>query len=243
MTTHDIEVTLRIPGRWSNLGELTESLPAGCQMTEQLLLTPDGNGFLVNIRKADDQFVSIFASSCRREPTDEEKGAIEQYTIQVCLTGPGGSMETATALMRAAAAILHAGGVGVFVDNSGVAFGATHWQELSGIADAEALGFAFVGIIQGKQNVFTIGLHILGLPDLLMRKEDVGHDGQVIIEMIQYLCSGEREVGDGHVIADLQGPRFVVSAIDDDRMPARSPMHNPWGRLRLTSAREIRESN
>jgi len=243
MTTHNVEVTLRIPGRWSNLCELTKSLPAGCHLTQELFLMPDGTGFEVNIREADNQFVAVFASSCRQDPTDEEKKAIEQYSVQVCLTGPGGSAEKARELMRAAEAILQAGGAGVFIDNSGVAFGATQWRELSQCNDAEAISFAFVGIIRGKTDAFTVGLHILGLPDLLMRKEDIGDDGQVIIELIQYVSTHEREVGDGHSILDTHGMRFFVSAVKDEKVAAHSPMHNPWGRLRLTSTSQICESN
>jgi len=41
--------------------------------------------------------------------------------VNIGLTGPGGSMAAALAMMQAGAAIVHAGGAGVFIDNSGVA--------------------------------------------------------------------------------------------------------------------------
>ena len=243
MTTDDVQVTLRVPGNWANSGEFVDAIPDGYRLTPDTLILPDGREIAIHFRKADDQFVSIFATACRRQPTDEEKKAIEKYSVQVRLTGPGGSDENAAAMMRAGAAVIQAGGSGVFVDNSGVAFGGTQWCEMTEIGNSDALSFAFVGIIRGKTDAFTVGMHILGLPDLLMRPEDLGDDGSVIIEMIQYLCSREREVGDGHVIADVHGPRFRVAAIDDERMKPGSPMHNPWGRLRLTSLKEIAESN
>ena len=243
MTTHDVRVTFRIPGTWPSPKELIESIPEGHRLTPDALILPDGTEIEINFRDADDQFVSIFASSCRRAPTDEEKTEVENYSVQVCLTGPGGSDESAAAMMRAGAAIVRAGGSGVFIDNSGVAFGGTHWCELTDIADAEAMSFAFVGIVRGKSEAYTIGMHIMGLPDILMRPDDLGEEGEVIIEMIQYICSREREVGDGHVIADLHGPRFRVAKIDDTIVDPKTPMHNPWGRLRLTSMKEIAESN
>ncbi|MBL8890040.1 MAG: hypothetical protein JNL67_08685 [Planctomycetaceae bacterium] len=243
MSQSKILVTLRIPGTWSNPLELFEGIPADCELKPDLLIMADGSQFEVNIREADDQFVSIFASSSRREPTAAEKDAIENYTVQVCLTGPGGSEENATALMRAASAILHAGGSGVFIDNCGLAFGATTWREMAETPGPESLSFAFVNIITSRTETYTVGLHVLGLPDLQMRPDEIGDDGSVMIEMIQYISSGEKKIGNGHIIADLNGPRFRVSAVQDNKIPKHSPMHNPWGRLRLTSIKEISERN
>ncbi len=243
MSKKKVEVTLRIPGTWAGPHEFAEAIPTGCRLTAKSLILRDGTKVEINIRDKDDQFVSVFATACRREPTDDEKKAIERYTVQVCLTGPGGTNKNAAAMMRAAVAILDAGGSGVFIDNSALAFGATQWREMAEIGDSDALSFAFVNIIRGKTEAYTMGLHVLGLPDLIMRTEDLGEDGSVIIEMIQYLCSRERKVGDGHVIADIHGPRFLVTAVKENKVPARSPMYNPWGHLRLTSTKEISELN
>jgi hypothetical protein len=45
------------------------------------------------------------------------------------------------------------------------------------------------------------------------------------------------------VIADLDGPRFRVAAQDGPPDRPGSPMHNPFGRFRLVSLRDIAESN
>lgn len=243
MTEPKILVTLRIPGDWADPLELFQAIPTDCDLKPDLLILGDGTEVEVNFREPDDQFVSVFANSCRREPTDAEKEAIENYTVQVCLTGPGGSEEDAAAMMRAAVAILHAGGAGVFIDNSGIAFGATAWRDMAENTNADALSFAFVNIVNSRTETYTVGLHVLGLPDLQMRPQDIGDEGSVIIEMIQYISSREKIVGEGHIIADLKGPRFMVSAVQDNKIPKHSPMHNPWGRLRLTSTKEISERN
>ncbi len=243
MTEPEIHVTLRIPGDWANPLELFEAIPEDCDLKPDLLILGDGTEVEVNFREPDDQFVSVFAGACRREPTDAEKASIENYSVQVCLTGPGGSEEDAAAMMRAAVAILQAGGAGVFIDNSGIAFGATAWREMAEEPNMEALSFAFVNIVRSRTETYTVGMHVLGLPDLLMRPEDIGDEGSVMIEMIQYFSSRDEIVGNGHIIADLRGPRFMVSSIKDNKIPKHSPMHNPWGRLRLTSTKEISERN
>jgi hypothetical protein len=54
---------------------------------------------------------------------------------------------------------------------------------------------------------------------------------------------GEEHVDDGHVIADLDGPRFQAFIQDSPGELRRTPMHNPFGRLKLVSTRDIAETN
>ena len=64
-----------------------------------------------------------------------------------------------------------------------------------------------------------------------------------IIEVIRYLSRGEKPIDDGHVIADLDGPRFQVFTLDSAKDLKGSPMHNPFGRLKLVRMRDIAERN
>src|SRR6185295_646017 len=110
-------------------------------------------------------------------------------------------------MMQAATAVIRAGGAGVFIDNSGVAHGGRHWLEMTEDGSSDALSFAFVAIIRGKMEVWTLGMHVLGLRDVLMKRADVETGGFDIIEVIRYLARGDKPVDDDHVIADLSGPR------------------------------------
>src|SRR5438270_220134 len=83
----------------------------------------------------------------------------------------------------------------------------------------------------GRADVWTMGMHVLGLRDVVMRRADVEAGGFDIIEVIRYLSRGEKPVDDGHVIADLSGPRFQVFTQDSPEELAGSPMYNPFGRL------------
>ena len=107
----------------------------------------------------------------------------------------------------------------------------------------DALSFAFVAIIRGEADVWTMGMHVLGLRDVVMKRADLESGDFDIIEVIRYLCQGEKPVADGHLLADLRGPRFQVFEEECMEMPAGSPMHNPFGRLRLVTMRDIAESN
>jgi hypothetical protein len=241
--TAPVTITLRIPGKWSHPGELIERLPPGCRATNDTLVLPDTTQVEWGALRADDQFAQIFRSSCRQPATEDELATVDGYTVNVCLNGPGGSLEKARAMMRAGAAVVRAGGAGVFIDNSALAHGGQNWLEMTEDGDTDALSFAFVAIVRGRAEVWTMGMHVLGLPDVVMKRADAEADGLDIVEVIRYLARGEKPVGDGHVLADLDGPKFHAYAQDSPGKVAGSPMHNPFGQLKLVSVRDIAEAN
>ena len=144
-------------------------------------------------------------------------------------------------MMQAGAAVVRAGGAGVFIDNCTLAHGGQHWLDMTDDGGPDALSFAFVAIIRGKEEVWTMGMHVLG--DVVMKRTDVEEGGFDIVEVIRYLAGSDNPVGDGHMLADLDGPRFQALALDSSEKLAGSPMHNPFGRLKLVSMRDIAETN
>jgi hypothetical protein len=238
-----VTVHLRIPGQWPQPQALVERLPTGYRWTAEGLVLPDATVVECGAVASDDQFAQIFRSSCRQPPSAAEWAIVEGYTVNVCLSGPGGSLPAARTMMQAAAALVRAGGAGVFIDNSTLAHGGGHWLEMTDDGSPDALSFAFVTIVRGRTDVWTLGLHVLGLRDVVMKRADVETEGFDIVEMIRYLSRGDSPVGDGHVIADLSGPRFQAVAEDDVAGRAGSPLHNPFGRLKLVSLRDRAAAN
>ena len=238
-----ITIVLRIPGRWTGPQELIERLPAGCRLSPDALTLPDTTRIEFGAMEPDDQFAEIFRSSCRQPATEDELAVVDGYTVNVFLTGPGGSMQAARTMMQAGAALVRAGGAGVFIDNSALAHGGGHWLELTADGGPDALSFAFVAIVRGQTEVWTLGMHVLGLRDVVMKREDVEAHGFDIIEVIRYLSRGEKPIDDGHVLADLNGPRFQAFTQESAQEAVGSPMHNPFGRLRLVNMRDIAQAN
>jgi hypothetical protein len=236
-----VRTTLRVPGNWSHPGKLIERLPAGFRLTPEALIMPDAVEIEFTPMPPDDRFVNIFKSSCRQPATDDEMEIVNSYTVNVGLTGPGGSMKAALTMMQAGAAIVRAGGAGVFIDNSAVAHGGGSWIEMADDGGPDALSFAFVGIVRGRQDVWTMGMHVLGLPDVLMRRADL--DADTIIEVIRYMSVGDKAIAHGHILADEAGPRFQAMAASNNDFEAGSPMYNPFGRLKLVSIKDVAESN
>lgn len=242
-TNASVEITLRIPGAWAHPGELVEGLPPGFRLTPDALTLPDGSQLEFIPLSPDDQFAGIFQSSCRRPASPDELATVRRYTVNVCLSGPGGSLDAARRMLAAGAAIVRAGGAGVFLDNSGLAHGGRLWLEMADDAGPDALSFAFVSIVRGAVDVWTMGMHVLGFPEIVMRRADADANERAIIEMLRYVCSSTKPIGDGHILADEHGPRFHVTAQPSDDDDPSSPMHNPFGRWRLTSMKDIAEGN
>lgn len=151
-------------------------------------------------------------------------------------------MESASAMMRSALPLLKAGGAGVFVDNSALSFGASHWSEMAEFCDADALTFSLVNIIRGNQDIYTVGMHVLGQPDLIMPIKSAGEEGALIIDLMLKTATSGRTIEDGGQIELPNGQAFRVRKIPDEDFQAGLPMHNPWGRLQLSSDRNQRSA-
>ena len=228
------EVTLRIPGTWSKPDEFFENLPRGCRCTEQGLVLLDGTEFELNALPADEEFPKIFAGSCPKLPTENEREQIENYKVNICLTGRGGSIDAATRIMEAAAAVLAAGGAGVFVDNSGIAHGGSDWLALFGDADSGGVYWAFVSAVRSEDEVYSLGMHILGFRDAIIPSTgNAEYDSRTLHSFLAYTAFSGATIQEGELFGDAVLPNFLAYAEPDDRVPADAPMFNPHGRWRL----------
>jgi hypothetical protein len=131
----------------------------------------------------------------------------------------------------------------VFIDNSTLAHGGQNWLDMTDDAGPDALSFAFVAIVRGQTEVWTMGMHVLGLRDVVMKREEAEQAGFDITDVIRYLARGDKPVDDGHVLADLNELRFQAFTQESPKKFVGSPLHNPYGRLKLVSMRDIAEAN
>ncbi len=228
------QIALRVPGRWSDPRELEKSLPGGHRLAWGRLELPDGYGVDVVPQAADGEFPKVFATACSGMPSMHERRRVEQYTVNICLLGPGGSIESARCMLRAGAAVIRAGGVGVFVDNGAKAHTGREWLRLSEEPDDCDLFRAFVSTYRSAGDIWSVGMHALGLRDaVICRSGDEDADQGALIGFLGYSFSPDCDIADGDLAGDESGPQFRLRRESCARIPATSPMHNPYGLWRL----------
>jgi hypothetical protein len=228
------EVTLRIPGTWDRPEDFYENLPRGCRCNETGLVLANGSEFELHVLPADEDFPGIFAGSCPKLPTEDEREQIENYEVNICLTGQGGSIAAAKRIMEAAAAVLGAGGAGVFIDSSGIAHGATDWLTLYDSADDGGVYWAFVMAVRSEKEVYSMGMHVLGFRDAIIPSTgDAEFDSRALHSFLGFTAFSGATLRDGEVVGDPVLPTFMVNSQEDDRCEPSAPMFNPYGRWRL----------
>ncbi len=228
------EIAVRIPGTWSCPASLEKSLPGGFTLTPGWLRLPDGGRLQVYPHGPDDEFAGIFMSACRGRLTRAQQSSIRKYGVNVCLCGPGGSIAAAQRMMTAAAAVVRAGGMGVFIDNSGAAHPGCDWLHLAGDPDDGATLPAFVASYGNEQNIYSVGMHVLGIRDAVMtRTGDREADDIVLNSFLLYTIFCGFDMTDGDLVGDSEEATHRVREHDCDFPPAGTPMHNPYGCWRL----------
>lgn len=241
-TSASVIVDLRIPGPWSHPGDLIRRLPDSCRVTSQGLVLPDGARIDLRFFPPDKQFPRIFRSSCRHPPTEKELAIVDGYALMATLSGVGGSMKAARTIMKAAAILVQAGGAGIFIDNSVLAHGGELWLEMVEDGGMDALSYAFAGIVQTNGEIWTIGMHVLGLCDMVLKRTDIEKDFD-IVELIRSMVREGRPIGNGHILAGVNGSRYSCFAANGDPMRLNLPTRNPFGRVRLTNLQHAAGKN
>lgn len=205
------EIAVRIPGTWSCPVSLEKSLPRGYTLAPGWLQLPDGGRLQVFPHAPDKEFPGIFASACRGRFSASQQRKIRRYGVNLCLAGNGGSVEAAKRMMKGAAAVVRAGGMGVFVDNSGAAHVGGDWLHLTGDPDAGATFPAFVASYASSDELYSVGMHVLGLRDaILPRTGDRETDACVLSSFLLYTICCDTAVADGDYLGDEKAPTHRV---------------------------------
>ncbi|MCP3903396.1 MAG: hypothetical protein GY715_07145 [Planctomycetes bacterium] len=226
------DIVLRVPGRWDDPAALAGALPSGFALAADHLAMPDGSliGFVP--MPPDTEFPFVFGAACfgHERPVDEH--AVDGYTVNACLAGPGGSVTSATRMVVAATALLNAGGLGVFIDNSLVAHEAMTWMEIVAPIGIEALLCIFLNMFRGDESVYSIGLHTLGMREVVVRRSgDDDRDRTVLLDFIEAVAFGDRaSAGDVYHCGDVS---MRVTCGVSARFERHLPVYNPYGEWRL----------
>lgn len=166
-----------------------------------------------------------------------EMHAVAQHRSVIYLIGHGGTSGAAEAMIRAAAALLAAGGLGVKVESSGLAHSPARWQALVADLGLFSAHEALVVYVTGH-DTYSCGMHLLGLPEAITEGIDPA-SADLLRVFTRYLFCEAPDLRDGQTFAVEEGA--PVYTLWQDRgvvYPADSLFTNPYGYWRLKPVQE-----
>jgi hypothetical protein len=244
LDSETVRIELRVPGSWKSSGEVIDALnrvsgdyeigPADSDAEGLFVHKTSGHEFEIWHTEHDDELIEIF-KGLQHVPTDEELAEIENHAVKIHLSGKGGSVENARAMMEAATALVRAGGAGVFIDSTTAAHGRTDWLALAEDTEPGGLYWAFIVVGGGEDEVFSTGMHCLGFRDAELPGPitDPNHAGFILHNFLGYVYQSGIEVKDGDALGGEEGPEYRAVYAACTRFLPGAPFFNPFGVYRL----------
>jgi hypothetical protein len=260
---HKPKTVLGIPGKWDSRDALIGAIHSTNPGTFELL-----NGILKNLQTGDTYEVVIqdrnnglresFATAAifdeYRRVDDEFLDAVEQHTHITYVVGETGSFASAGSIAAAAIAILNAGGVGIKIESSGIAFTRSEWEHLvarlhpenqyaDNDIDLMAM-FVHPAVSDGKQITYSRGMHNLGMKDVLVEGLEFEGGAELAVEFNTFQVLDKPEFPDEGFIFELElenseESAFDMYAIHHDQPHAGDELfENPYGLWRLSPTDE-----
>lgn len=228
-------MSLRIPGAWKAIDEVAERLPLGWTLQQQQLTPAEGPPVFLDLLPADEDFPRIFQMSARRPPRKDEMYRIRKYHGNVAISGPGGSLYAAKHLLQMGAAMIRAGGDGVFIDNGLISHGSSDWLELaSACGDPMAVFYAFVNVVCHDNEYKSHGMHALGHRDaVICCREQPQLSLRTIEDLLRASSCEGLTWNSGESFENSVGQEYRVQAVEDECPFDEHPILNPYGRYRL----------
>ncbi|HWZ04932.1 MAG TPA: hypothetical protein VNX40_15050 [Mucilaginibacter sp.] len=236
------DTVLCIPGSWKNIEAIANTIFTASEGTYMvvgdLLINPRAAQFYkFEIRKYDKDMGGSFNELGKITGiTDTALAKIEKHDYVIYITGKTGSLTEAHQIALAGAAVLKAGGEGIRIDSTGKAFEKQKWLKyLTNFVEADLFEmFVMSSIIDERNNVFSCGMHNLGLKDTLV----CGEEFQNAVDLINVF--GYYQVFDKPVIhqneffqPDLQSAQYLITEEIDQPYSDNKLFNNPYGMWKL----------
>jgi Domain of unknown function (DUF4261) len=234
------QIIVGVPGRWASRSEIVRGIArksGGYLFAGSILMdTATNDAFTLEIYEHDPRLREAFEVAGGGRYTKSQLNAIESHTYTLYAICEGGSCESAWKMMRAARALIRAGGIGVKVESSGIAIKPRLWCEWAESDFLPNLYHAFV-VQLFEQNLWsTCGMHNFGYRDLIVETDrETDDDARKLIHDFQlYELLEAPKLKSGHTFSvDDSAPRYRIAAERCKTYPRDDPFHNPYGMWRL----------
>ncbi|PTY03647.1 hypothetical protein DB346_06690 [Verrucomicrobia bacterium LW23] len=245
MARPEVRTILCIPGVWKDRTAAVQQiakLSGGYLFAGDTLTHMESKQSIeMELCEPDERMARAFAAAGPHWRDTPEMERIATHGKVAYLVGQGGSADRAKAMMQAGAALLYAGGLGVKVESSGLAFSPAQWIRMTDNCWLGALHQAYVVYVEGGSDdadTFSCGMHNLGMPDAIVESRLSENPVELLRVFTAYLCIEAPDLRPSHTFSVEDGaPRYRVSREEDVPYPDPEDLfHNPYGMWRLKLA-------
>lgn len=241
-----MEVVLCVPGPWQSSTELISALieaDTGYLYAGGVMMHIEtGAACIAMLEDADPAMEKAFRAAGAHWADSEALRCIAGHAGVIYLVARGaGSPDVCRQLMGAADALLAAGGLGVKVESAGLAHAPEDWRELAQDGSDVALHSAFVVYVNAAADVYSCGMHNLGLRDAVVARGPELDGAELLRIFTGYLAIEAPTIGAGQtfsIAADAPVYRIVEDAGVD--YGEASLFANPSGTWRLEPVERAR---
>ncbi|KAB7774057.1 hypothetical protein CEK69_01760 [Xanthomonas sp. LMG 12462] len=231
------KIVLCIPGPWPDRADLLARIvqdSGGYLFAGHVLMHMDsGQACELQYEPHDARMAAAFAAAGPHWRGSADMARIGTHASVVYLIGAGGSRVRAETMMRAAAALLDAGGLGVKVESSGVAHSPADWRQLCADLSLGSAHRAYVLNITGEQ-VYSCGMHQFGMKDAIVAAQAASDPVGLLHTFTCYLFNEAPDVRAGHTFSvAADAPRYRIQAEASSQFQPGDLFANPYGLWRL----------
>lgn len=190
--------------------------------------------FELDFEPRDERMLAAFNAAGPHWREAPEMPRIDTHRSVVYLLSQGGPGTDVEAFMRAAGALLDAGGLGIKVESSGVAHAPDAWREMcSGLALFSPYR-AFVVVVTEPGETYSCGMHTFGMRDVRVLEQAGAGAAAVARAFSWYLFTEHPEVRAGQTFScDAQSPAYSISSGEGIDYGPDSLFSNPYGTWQL----------
>ncbi|HSI82432.1 MAG: hypothetical protein ACAI35_08585 [Candidatus Methylacidiphilales bacterium] len=230
---------LCVPGKWKDNSELLTSivkLSGGYIFAGKILMHIESKtSFELEVCNPDSRMPRAFEAAGPHWRDTEEMARIAGHTMVLYLVGPGGSPERADAFMKAGAALLYSGGLGVKVESTGIAFAPSDWIRMAEdkIFREGTRHRAFVVYGTGE-DTYSCGMHNLGMWDAIVESRHSDDPVELLRVFTRYIATEGPVFKAGHTFSvGEDAPRYRLSEEENQPCGDHEMFRNPFGMWRL----------
>lgn len=239
-----VKTIIGIPGHWKDRYELLESL-----VKQKILFA--GNvlrdletetTIQAEVYPYDSDLAMAFFYVSNGTISEKELNQIHEHTHTLYLIFESVDTKELLNVLRLGSKILHAGGLAVKVETSGIAHSKEKWLALTEEPGEIALYRALVSKIEGNQCYYSCGMHQFGLRDAMVQDNLLGQESanQLLDGFLLYLLIEKPSIQAGHTFSlDPQSPVYRIDETACTFYPPDDLFFNPRGYWTLSRLDQI----